>query len=75
MKEEVEAIDGYVGNYKLLGIQEFAASSIKYMVMLECKNNVRFQVKRDFNNILKRHLNKAKIEIPYTKIDVNIKEQ
>lgn len=75
MKEEVEAIDGYVGNYKLLGIQEFAASSIKYMVMLECKNNVRFQVKRDFNIILKRHLNKAKIEIPYTKIDVNIKEQ
>ena len=75
MKEEVEAIDGYVGNYKLLGIQEFAASSIKYMVMLECKNNVRFQVKRDFNMILKKHLNKAKIEIPYTKIDVNIKEQ
>lgn len=75
MKEEVEKIDGYVGNYKLLGIQEFAASSIKYMVMLECKNNVRFQVKRDFNMILKKHLNKAKIEIPYTKIDVNIKEQ
>ena len=75
MKPEIEAIDGYVGNYKLLGIQEFASSSIKYMVMLECKNNVRFQVKRDFNMILKRHLNKAKIEIPYTKIDVNIKEQ
>lgn len=75
MKEEVEKIDGYVGNYKLLGIQEFASSSIKYMVMLECKNNVRFQVKRDFNMILKRHLNEAKIEIPYTKIDVNIKEK
>ena len=75
MQPEVEAIDGYVGNYKLLGIQEFAASSIKYMVMLECKSNIRFQVKRDFNMILKRHLNKAKIEIPYTKVDVYVKEK
>ncbi len=73
MKEEVEKISGYVGNYKLLGIQEFASSSIKYMVMLECKSNVRFQVKRDFNMILKKYLDKYNIEIPYTKIDVNIR--
>ena len=73
MKDEVEKIDGYVGNYKLMGIQEFASSSIKYMVMLECKSSQRFQVNRDFNMILKRHLDKAKIEIPYTKIDVNIR--
>ena len=73
MTKEVEKIDGYVGNYKLMGIQEFASSSIKYMVMLECKTNQRFQVKRDFNMILKRYLDKAKIEIPYTKVDVNIR--
>ena len=73
MKEEVEKISGYVGNYKLLGIQEFASSSIKYMVMLECKSNVRFQVKRDFNMILKKYLDKYNIEIPYTKVDVNIR--
>ena len=75
MQDEVEKIDGYVGGYKLMGIQEFASSSIKYMVMLECKSNLRFQVKRDFNMILRRHFNRAKIEIPYTKIDVNIKEK
>lgn len=75
MTPEVEAIDGYVGGYKLLGIQEFASSSIKYMVALECKSNVRFQVKRDFNMILKRHLNKANIEIPYTKMDIYVKEK
>ena len=73
MTPEVEKIDGYIGNYKLLGIQEFATSSIKYMVMLECKSNVRFQVKRDFNKILRKYFNKYKIEIPYTKIDVNIR--
>ena len=73
MKEEVEKIEGYTGNYKLLGIQEFATSSIKYMVMLECKSNLRFQVKRDFNMILKKYLDKYKIEIPYTKIDINVR--
>ena len=73
MKEEVEKIDGYIGNYKLLGIQEFASSSIKYMIMLECESAKRMQVKRDFNMILRRYLNKAKIEIPYTKVDVNIR--
>lgn len=75
MKEEVEQINGYIGNYRLLGIQEFASSSIKYMVALECQNSLRFQVKRDFNMILKRHLNKANIEIPYTKMDVYVKEK
>lgn len=73
MHEAVEKIDGYIDNYKLLGIQEFASSSIKYMVMLECQNSKRFQVKRDFNMLLKQYLDKYKIEIPYTKIDVNIR--
>ena len=73
MKEEIEKIAGYIGNYKLLGIQEFASSSIKYMVTLECKYDLRFQVKRDFNMILKKYLDKYKIEIPYTKVDVNIR--
>ena len=73
MTKEVEKIEGYTGNYKLMGIQEFASSGIKYMVMLECKSSLRFQVKRDFNMLLKRYLDKANIEIPYTKVDVNIR--
>ena len=73
MKDDIEKIEGYTGNYKLLGISEFASSSIKYMVMLECKYGMRFQVKRDFNMILKKYFDKYKIEIPYTKVDVNIR--
>lgn len=73
MKDDVEKIEGYVGNYKLLGIQEYASSSIKYMVMFECKNNIRFQAKRDFNMLVRKYFNKYKIEIPYTKVDVNIR--
>ena len=73
MQKDVEKIEGYVDNYKLLGIQEFASSSIKYMVTLNVKYNLQYQVKRDFNMILKEYFDKYKIEIPYTKIDVNIR--
>ncbi len=73
MKADVEKIDGYVGNYRLLGIQEFSSSSIKYMVAFECKSNIRFQAKRDFNMLVRKYFTKYKIEIPYTKVDVNIR--
>lgn len=73
MTKDVEKIDGYIGNYKLLGVQEFASSSIKYMVALECKANQRFQVKREYNKLVKKYFDKYNIEIPYTKVDVNIR--
>lgn len=73
MKEKVEKIDGYVGNYKLLGINEFADSSIKYLITFECRCDMQYQVKRDFNKILKNGLDRANIEIPYKKIDINIR--
>ena len=73
MKDEVLKIDGVTGNYKLLGINEFADSSIKYLVAFDCKTGSQFQAKRDFNKILFRELNKAKIEIPYNKIDVFVR--
>ena len=73
MKEKVEKIDGYVGNYKLLGINEFADSSIKYLITFECRCDMQYQVKRDFNKILKNELDRANIEIPYKKIDINIR--
>lgn len=73
MKDKVEKIDGYIGNYKLLGINEFADSSIKYLITFECRSDMQYQVKRDFNKILKNELDKANIEIPYKKIDINIR--
>jgi len=73
MKEEVEKIDGYIGNYKLLGINEFAESSIKYLITFDCKGDKQYQVKRDFNKILKNNLDKNKINIPYKQIDINVR--
>jgi len=70
MEDEVLKIDGVSGNYKLLGINEFASSSIKYLVTFDCKYSLQYQVRRDFNRILKNSFDKANIEIPYSKIDV-----
>ena len=73
MEEEVLKIDGVVGKYKLLGINEFASSSIKYLVSFNSKYDKQYQVKRDFNMLIKRYFEKAHIEIPYSKVDVYIR--
>ena len=73
MREEVLKIDGVVSEgYNLLGINEFADSSIKYLVTIECKWDKQYQVKRDFNKILKKHLDASKIVIPYNQLDIHI---
>lgn len=73
MKEEVLKIEGVIENgYSLLGINEFADSSIKYLITLECIWNKQYQVKRTFNKILKKNLDKAKIVIPFNQLDVHI---
>ena len=73
MRDDVSKINGYVDSYGLLGIQEFSSSSIKYMVTLSCKYNLQYQVRRDFNMLVKKYFDKYKIEIPYMKVDVNIR--
>jgi len=73
MEDDVLKIENVVGNYRLLGINEFASSSIKYLVGMDCKSGCQFQAKRDFYKILKKNFDKHRIEIPYNKIDVNIR--
>lgn len=73
LEEEVLKMDNVIGNYKLLGINEFSSSSIKYLVCLECKANCQYQIKRDYLKLVKKAFDKNKIEIPYNKVDVNIR--
>jgi len=73
MEEEVLKIENVSGNYRLLGIDEFSTSSIKYLLAMDCKSECQHQVKREFYKILKRNLDKAKIVIPYNKLDINIR--
>ena len=73
LEEDVLKMENVVGNYNLLGINEFSTSSIKYLVSVECKANCQYQIKRDYFKLVKRVFDKNKIEIPYNKIDVNIR--
>lgn len=73
MEDEVLKIENVTGNYRLLGIDEFSSSSIKYLVVMDCKSECHYQAKRDFYGILKRNLDENKIVIPYNKLDVNIR--
>jgi small-conductance mechanosensitive channel len=66
-------MDNVVGEFKLLGINEFSSSSIKYLVSVECKANCQYQIKRDFFKLVKEAFDKNKIEIPYNKLDVNVR--
>lgn len=71
--EDVNNMENVIGNYKLLGINEFSSSSIKYLVSIECRANCQYQIKRDYLKLVKKVFDKYRIEIPYNKLDVNVK--
>lgn len=73
LEEDVKKLENVVGAYKLLGINEFSSSSIKYLVSIECKAECHYQIKRDYFKLVKNAFNKNNIEIPYNKLDINIR--
>ena len=73
LEEDVNKMENVIGNYKLLGINEFSSSSIKYLVSIECKANCQYQIKRDYFKLVKKVFDKYKIEIPYNKLDINVR--
>ncbi len=73
MEEEVKKIENVCGDYKILGIEEFSSSSIRYMVSITCKAEKQYQVKRDYYMLVKKYFDKYGIEIPYNKLDVNVR--
>jgi len=73
LREDVLKMENVSGSYNLLGINEFSSSSIKYLVSIECKANCQYQIKRDYFKLVKKAFDKNKIEIPYNKLDVNVR--
>ena len=73
LEEDVKKMENVVGNYNLLGINEFSSSSIKYLVSIQCKANSQYQIKRDYFKLIKIAFDKNNIEIPYNKLDVNVR--
>ena len=73
LRDDVLKMENVIGNYNLLGINEFSSSSVKYLVSVECKANCQYQIKRDYFKLVKKSFDKNKIEIPYNKLDVNVR--
>ena len=73
IKDDILKIEN-VKDYKLLGLDEFASSSLVYVVDIKCKAMTILPTRRSALKIIKKAFDKANIEIPYTKIDVNIKK-
>ena len=74
LKEDILKIDNVI-NYELLGLNELASSSIIYQVVIECNPCTHIAVKRKVLPLIKRALDDNNIEIPYNKLDVNIKKE
>ena len=73
IKEEVLKINN-VNNMSLLGIDQFAESSIIYIVEIECNPYTHIGVKRQVLKVIKETFDKNKIEIPYNQLDVHIEK-
>lgn len=72
LEEDVLKMEN-VNGYSVLGVNEFSESSIKYLVSIECRANCQYQIKRDYFKLVKNAFDKNRIEIPYNKLDVNVR--
>ena len=56
---------------RLMGIQDLTASSVKYRIEVRTEPMKHFVVERQIRKALKQRLDKEKIKIPYTQIEVH----
>lgn len=63
-----------VYSMELLGIDEFADSSIKYAIILECVAMTHYGAKRKVLGLVKSKFDEEGIVIPYNQIDVHIEK-
>lgn len=54
-----------------LGVDELSASSVNYLIKINCTQDKQWQVKRDCLAIIKDELDKNNIKIPYPQIEVH----
>ena len=59
----------------LLGIDDFGSSSIDYKIYAKCYPMQHFSVPRDLRGMVKDRFDAEGIEIPYSQIDVHIKDE
>lgn len=62
-----------VNSCEYQGVNDFAQSSINYQIKIECNPLHKLQVRRDALRSILVELDKNKIQIPYTQIDIHQK--
>ncbi len=62
-----------VKNCRYLGVTELDASSIQYLLEIDCNQQFKLQVRRDALKSILLGLAKNNIEVPYTQIDIHSK--
>lgn len=75
IKPDIKDIENVIGEPELLGVSELSDSSVKYSIVIDCKPMTYFGVKRETLKLLKNTLDKHKVEIPYNKLDIYVKEK
>ncbi len=74
LKEVVEKskqISGVFKDSKYLGIDSFGDSAINYAIMIYCKSNDQWSVKREVHKLVKEIYEEKNIKIPYNQIEVH----
>lgn len=70
--EQISKIEN-ITKVEYKGLNEFADSAIYYKIRIFCKPELKPQIKRDANRIIKLELDKNNISIPYKQIDIHNK--
>lgn len=68
--EEIRSFE-HVKDCKYIGIGEFTDSSVIYKLLITCSPEYKLAIKRQALRTLKIAMDKAKISIPYTQIDIH----
>lgn len=74
LNDKIKNFEEVTGSLTLLGVNELSSSSIVYRIVIECKPMTQFGLKRKMLKLIKQELDANKIEIPYNKLDVNVRK-
>jgi len=74
LNTKIKDFEEVTGNLTLLGVNELSSSSIVYRIVVECKPTTQFALKRKMLKLIKQELDKNNIEIPYNKLDINVRK-